>query len=193
MIDGVVARKNGKLTLFAKVGQRMGVVACVLMALGCTDDAEQDFKRCEQLDKERKYEEALLACQEAQKKDSRSPFGQKAISLESKLHDKISALAQEKAAAAKESEEADALETANAKVVFNQVSTPPNDPQGYSERCMARNRAYENSYHCEPKDPSSVREGDAFPFKEECMLIAKNRGCMPFYEDSPTKLFCCTK
>ena len=72
-------------------------------------------------------------------------------------------------------------------------STPPKDPDGYSERCMARNRAYENTYNCEPKDPSSVKEGDAFPFKDECMLIAKEKGCMPFYEDSPTKLFCCTK
>jgi hypothetical protein len=167
--------------------------AVALVLLGCTDDAEEDFKRCEQLDKERKFEEALTACQEAQKKDSRSPFGQKAISMESKLHDKIAALEKEKAAAAAENAESKALDEANAKVVFQQASTPPNDPHGYSERCMARNRAYENSYNCEPKDPSTVKEGDPFPYKEECMLVAESRGCMVFFEESPTKLFCCTK
>jgi len=169
------------------------VLSGLWVVAGCTDAAEQDFKRCEQLDKEKKFEEALAACQEAQKKDARSPFGEKAIALESKLHDKISALKKEQAAAALENADASALEAANAKVVFNQVSTPPNDPQGYSERCMARNRAYENSYNCDPKDPTTVKEGDAFPFKDECMLVAKNRGCMPFFEQSPTKLFCCTK
>ena len=31
---------------------------------------------------------------------------------------------------------------------------------GYSERCMAKNRIYENSYNCEPKDPSAVPADD---------------------------------
>jgi len=159
---------------------------------GCTDAAEADFQRCEQLEREKSYEQALLACQEAQKKDSRSHAGKKAITLEGKLHDKISTIEKKNAAQAAEDADAEAMFAANSKVTFVQVSTPPNDPRGYSERCMARSRAYENTYNCEPKDPSAV-EGEAFPFKNECMLIATSRGCMPFYEENPTKLFCCTK
>jgi len=168
--------------------------ACSLPILaGCTDQAEADFHRCEQLDQDRKYEEALLACQQAQTKDARSPFGVKATNLESKLHDKIAAIEEKKKAKAAEDAAFAALSDAESKVVFNQVSTPPNDPHGYSERCMARNRAFENSYNCEPKDSTAVPAGDGFPFKDECMLIAKERGCTPFYPENPTKLFCCAR
>lgn len=160
---------------------------------GCTDAAEADYKRCEQLEKEGKLEEAVKACHDAQQKDARSPFGEKATALESKLYDKIAARKKEAAREAAENAEIEGLEAAKAKVEFRQKSTPPNDPDGYSERCMARNRAYENSYECEPKDPGSVDAGDPFPYKAECMMVAQSRGCMPFFENSPTKLFCCTK
>lgn len=175
---------------------RVGAVAVCLgltFASGCKDAAEEDFKKCEQLDKDKDFEEALRACRAASQKDPRSPYGERALALENKLYDKLEEQKKERAAEAKEKAEFEAMENARAKVVFNRQSTPPNDPDGYSERCMARNRAYENSYNCEPKDPSSVKGDDPFPYKEECMLIAKSRGCLPFFEDNPTKLFCCTK
>jgi hypothetical protein len=165
----------------------------ILFTFGCTDAAEEDYKKCEQLDKEHKYEDALKACREASQKDARSIYGEKALALENKLYDKIEKQKKEQAAEEAEYAESRALDNANAKVSFVLQSTPPKDPDAYSERCMARNRAYENTYNCEPKDPSTVKEGDGFPFKEECMVIAKSRGCMPFFEKSPTKLFCCTK
>lgn len=171
------------------------LAACLslLFASGCKDAAEEDFKKCEQLDKEKKYEEALKACRAASQKDPRSPYGEKALALENKLYDKLEEQKKEAAAEAKEKAEAEAMQNANEKVYFKLESTPPKDPDGYSERCMARNRAYENAYNCEPKDPSSVKEDDPFPYKEECMVLAKSKGCMPFYENNPTKLFCCTK
>lgn len=175
------------------LGPWMALGFTFVLVAGCTDAAQKDYEQCEALEKQGKFEEALAACQKAQEKDARSVFGAKAISLESKLHDKIAEQKEKSEREAKEAQQDEALEQANQKVQMVLVSTPPNDPQGYSERCMARNRAYENSYKCEPKDPSSAPEGEAFPFKDECQIVAKSRGCMPFYEGNVTKMFCCTK
>ena len=168
-----------------------GLVA--LAFIGCTDAAQADYEQCEKLDRQGEFEQALKACQQAQQKDSRSAAGAKAISLESKLHDKIAARKLEQQRDAEHQGDSEALAQAEEKVHLVQVSTPPNDPQGYSERCMAKNRAYENSYHCEPKDPSQAAPNDPFPMKNECLLLAKSKGCLPFYDGTPTKLFCCTK
>jgi hypothetical protein len=164
-----------------------------LLATACTDKAEAGFKECEKLEAQGKLEEAILACRAAHHADARSPYGEKALALESKLLDKTTELEQRRKAAEAESKESNKVSNAEAKVHWVRVSTPPNDPMGYSERCMARNRNYENSYNCEPQDPSSAPAGDPFPFKEECLLLAEQRGCVPFHADSPTKLFCCTK
>ena len=159
----------------------------------CTDKAEAGFKQCEKLEAEGKLEEAILACRSAHQADARSPYGEKALALESKLLDKTTELEKQRKAAEAESKEANKVSDAEAKVHWVRASTPPNDPMGYSERCMARNRNYENSYNCEPKDASAAPAGDPFPFKEQCLLLAEQRGCVPFHTDSPTKLFCCAK
>ncbi|MCU0692573.1 MAG: hypothetical protein MUF54_14325 [Polyangiaceae bacterium] len=174
-------------------GLFVGFGLTLLLAAGCRDAAEPDYERCKQLEAEGKLEDALVACDAAQKADKNSPSGQKATRLKIKLYDRIEAEKKDREDAAAKHKEQSGIQDAESKVRWELVSTPPKDPHGYSERCMARNRAYENSYNCVPQDPSKVSPDDAFPFKQECMLLAERRGCMPFHAETPTKLFCCAK
>jgi hypothetical protein len=179
--------------------RRLGALpACVLVSAsllvsGCKDKAEPDLQRCEQLDKEGKLEEALLACQAARAADPSSAAGELATKREIKLLDKVAAARKAKVAEDAAQAEQAKLEAAEAKVNFMLESTPPKDPKGHSERCMAADRAYENGYACVPKDPSEAKADDPFPFKDECMLVAARKGCKPLDADNPSKLFCCTK
>lgn len=169
------------------------VALTVLLSFGCTDKAEADYKKCEQAESSGKFEEALAACQAASAADPRSPAGELATKKTIKLYDKVDKARKAKVAEDARAAEQAKLDLADSKVQWRQESTPPKDPHGFSEKCMEADRAYENSYSCTPKDPTGVNPQDPFPFKEECLLMAAQRGCKPMHPDSPSKMFCCTK
>lgn len=169
------------------------VCACMTGLMGCKDKAEPDLQRCIQLEKEGKLEEALVACEASRAADPNSAAGEQATKLEIKLRDKVVNARKAKVAQdAKDAEQAK-IEAAQAKVNFMIESTPPKDPKGFSEKCMADDRAYENSYSCTPKDPADAKPDDPFPLKAECMIVAAQKGCKPMHPETPSKYFCCTK
>jgi hypothetical protein len=173
---------------------RIAVVCVAVTSLmGCKDKAEPDLKRCQQFEKEGKVEEALTACEAAHAADPQSAAGEEAIKLEIKLRDKVAAARKAKIAQDARDAEQAKIDEAVAKVNFMIESTPPKDPKGYSEKCMADDRAYENSYSCTPKDPGEAKPNDPFPFKAECMVVAGQKGCKPMHPENPDKYFCCTK
>ena len=169
------------------------LLPAALLVSGCKDKAEPDLKRCEQLEQEGKLEEALAACQAASAADPSSAAGELATKKQIKLLDKVAQERKAKEVEAKQLAEQAKLQDAESKVNFQLESTPPKDPKGYSEKCMADDRAYENAYSCLPKDPSQAKPDDPFPFKNECLLVAAQKGCKPMHADNPSKLFCCTK
>jgi len=170
-----------------------GLAAFTVVISGCKDAAEADYKRCEQLETQGKLDEAAAACHAASVADKSSHYGDLATKKEIKLLDAIAA--RRKADAARAASQADQakIQEAEAKVQWVLESTPPKDPQGLSEKCMAMSRDFENAYQCTPKDPSAVPPGQPVPFLEECKLIAGMKGCMPFNPQVPSPRWCCTK
>lgn len=170
-----------------------GLAAFTAIFSGCKDAAEADYKRCEQLETQGKLEEAAAACHAASLADKSSTYGDQATKKEIKLLDAIQA--RRKADAARAASQADQakVQAAESKVQWVLESTPPKDPQGLSEKCMAMSRDFENVYSCTAKDPSTIPPGQPVPFLEECTLLAGLKGCKPFNPDVPSPRWCCTK
>lgn len=170
----------------------LGIAGAALLA-GCKDAAEADYKRCEQLEAQGKLEEAAAACRAASAADRSSRFGEQATKKEIKLLDAIQARKQADVARAASQADQAKIQDAESKVQWVLESTPPKDPQGLSEKCMAMSRDFENAYSCTPKDPSAVPPGQPVPFLEECTVLANAKGCKPFNPDVPSPRWCCTK
>lgn len=182
---------------FNDAAVRIGTVGIALLlgvgAVSCKDAAEPDYKRCMELEGQGKLDEALAACQAASAADKSSKFGDMASKEELKLMDRIKEKRDQAAKRDADSDDREKINAAENKVQFVLEATPQKDKGGMSEQCMAKDRAFENAYSCNPTDPDSAPKGEGVPYLEECKLLASRRGCKFLTPDAPSKLFCCTK
>jgi hypothetical protein len=83
-------------------GTVTGIVLLSIGAMtlaGCTDEAEPDLKRCEELEQQQKYDDAIEACQLSVSRDPESTAGKRAQAKIPVLETARKKLADEKAAA----------------------------------------------------------------------------------------------
>lgn len=111
----------------------VAMVSIATLLGGCSDKAEPDLKRCEELEQQQKHEEAIEACQLSVSRDPESAAGKKAQAKIPVLETAKKKLADEKAAAL-------AAQANKAKADVESLKGEANDAAGRQkkmEECLA--------------------------------------------------------